>query len=419
MRRLPFFYGWVIVAVSALAMFFSGPGQTFAVSIFIDPIIAEFGWSRSLVSSLYAAGTLLAGFTMTFVGRLVDRKGYRPTLVATALFLGCACLFMSVVVNPAMILVGFVGLRIFGQGTMTLIPYSLVPQWFVTKRGRALSFVALGIMVSSAVLPYINLQVIDAVGWRNAWRLWAVLLVVIMVPAAYIFVRNRPEEVGLHPDNATPKSATSDRSSGEDDSTAFTLQRAMRTPAFWIILIAGSIPALVNTGITFHHMSILVTNGVAETSATSVFTVAALVAFPCTLIAGVICDRLPIKIVFSLALVVHTAVLLFYLSTTSALTAIMLGVLRGVDQGFLTIIGGTIWPQFFGRRHLASIRGVVAAAMVLGSAIGPPIFGFAYDMFDGYREVVYATAILPVAGSAAVLFLKPPTDSALTEAESA
>lgn len=408
MRRLPFFYGWIIVTVSALAMFFSGPGQTFAVSIFIDPIIADFGWSRSLVSSLYALGTLLAGLTMTFVGRLVDRKGYRSTLVAVAFFLACACLLMSVVQSPAMILLGFVGLRIFGQGSMTLIPYSLVPQWFVSKRGRALSFVALGIMVSSAVLPYINLQVIDAVGWRNAWRLWAVLLVVIMVPVAYFFVRNRPEDVGLHPDNEVPET-TPDRPSDLDDTTSFSLQRAMRTPAFWLILLAGSVPSLVSTGITFHHMSILVSSGVAETSATGVFTVAALVAFPCTLIAGVICDRLPIRFVFSLALVVHTAVLLFYLATTSAATAIALGVLRGVDQGFLTIIGGTIWPQYFGRRHLASIRGVVAAAMVLGSALGPPIFGIAYDMFNGYSEVVYATALLPLSASIAVLFIKQPT----------
>jgi len=393
-----------------MTMFFSGPGQTFSVSAFIDPIIAEFGWSRSLISSLYAAGTLVAGFTMTLMGRLVDAKGYRTMLLVVVTCLACACLLMSFVFNPMMILVAFIGLRIFGQGSMTLIPNSLVPQWFITKRARAMSLVALGIMVSSALLPYINTLVIEAVGWRNAWRLWAVLLLVIMAPAAYFLVRNRPEDMGLLPDNAAPSTEV-DSLEKPVDEVAFTLERALRTSAFWIVLLAGSVPAMVGTGLTFHHMSILVENGLSQAAAAGVFTVTALVAFPCTLIAGVLCDRWSLRIIFSLTLLVGVVTLFLYPIAATPAAAAVLGVMRGIEQGFLTIIAGVIWPQYFGRRYLASIRGVATMAMVLGSALGPPLFGAAYDLFGGYREVSLATAALPLAAAISALFLKEPKDT--------
>ena len=75
------YYGWFIALFASIGLFFSGPGQTFSVSIFINAYIEEFGWSRSLVSTYYSLATLAAGFTLPFIGRIVDRKGYRFSLV--------------------------------------------------------------------------------------------------------------------------------------------------------------------------------------------------------------------------------------------------------------------------------------------------------------------------------------------------
>ena len=75
--RTPFFYGWVIVAVSGLGLFFSSPGQTYSISMFINEYIREFGWSRTFVSLLYSAATMLSGLLLFFVGRVIDRYGGR------------------------------------------------------------------------------------------------------------------------------------------------------------------------------------------------------------------------------------------------------------------------------------------------------------------------------------------------------
>lgn len=77
-----FYYGWVIVFIGGLGVFFSGPGQTYSNSIFIDQYINDFGWSRTEVSSIYSGATLAAGLLMMLVGRFIDRFGQRTMMVA-------------------------------------------------------------------------------------------------------------------------------------------------------------------------------------------------------------------------------------------------------------------------------------------------------------------------------------------------
>jgi MFS family permease len=140
----PFYYGWVIVGISALGIFFSGPGQTFTNSVFIESYIRDFDMSRTTVSTIYSLATLLSGLLLFSVGKLTDRLGRRIMLTAVGFLLGMACLGNSLVVGSITLFVGFFFIRILGQGSMTLIPSTLVSQWFIKRRGRALSFAGLG-----------------------------------------------------------------------------------------------------------------------------------------------------------------------------------------------------------------------------------------------------------------------------------
>src|SRR6056297_1946766 len=154
--KTPFYYGWIILAVAALGLFFSGPGQTYSISIFIDHYIAKFNWSRSLISSFYSIATLISGLILTFVGRYIDKLGHRKMTTVVSLLFGLACIGMSFVFNPLMIFVGFFLLRLLGQGSMTLLPQTLIPHWFKQKRGLALSLLGMGGVISSSLLPPLN-----------------------------------------------------------------------------------------------------------------------------------------------------------------------------------------------------------------------------------------------------------------------
>ncbi|MHA2408396.1 MAG: MFS transporter, partial [Candidatus Ranarchaeia archaeon] len=256
--RTKFFYGWIIVGVSALILFFSGPGQTYSVSVFIDSFISEFNWSRSVVSGVYSIGTLLAGFLMGFIGNFFDTHGHRLMTTLIAALLGIACFWMSYVNSVAMLFFGFFLIRLLGQGSLSLSSMTLSPQWFIRKKGRALSIVSIGGALSSALLPLVNTWLIHTFGWRVGWRFWAVLLWIIMVPASHFLIRDKPEDVGLEPDNlkSTRETAVS-KSRQKPLNDDWLLKDVLRTRAFWLLLYCIAVPSAIITGLIFHQVSVL------------------------------------------------------------------------------------------------------------------------------------------------------------------
>ncbi len=408
--RRPVFYGWIVAGVAALGVFLSGPGQTYSVSTFINPLLEETGWSRSLVSSLYSAGTLIAGFTMILVGRMADTRGYRVMMTLVALAFAGALMFMSTVTTPLALFFGFLMIRTFGQGSLTLIPYSLVPQWFMTNRGKALSLLAAGSALSAALLPPLNVVIIENLGWRALWVFWSLVLAGVMAPVAWSLTRNRPEDMGLRPDGLAGNlrdGSASGRSEYREE-YSWTLGQAVATAPFWILLVVTCIPSMVGTGAQFHHMSIMEENGVSLAAAAAVFTVTSVTRLLMTPLAGSLCDRLPVRRVLASTLVVESLSLLLLLVTRTTAMAIALGVILGLRLSFVVILGGMVWPHFFGRRHLASIRGLATSGMVVGSALGPLPFGVAYDYFGGYTEIIVIMALMPLAGAVASVFLTRP-----------
>lgn len=398
---VPFYYGWMIVGMAAMGLFFSGPGQTYSISIFIDSYTDHFGWSRSLISSIYLAATLLAGSLMFIIGRLIDKYGQRNMSVYIALLLGLACLLNSFVVGPIMLFIGFFMLRLFGQGSMTLIPGTLVPQWFIKQRGRALSIMAVGGFLSSAALPPFNAWLISTWGWPMAWRVWSGLLLLFFAPLAFFLIRNKPEDIGLLPDNAVRKQELKQADNKEPETepeVSWTLKEAMRERAFWLILFCVAIPSMVNTGIVFHFVSILGESGITRTSSAFILSLMAIVAFPITLIAGYVVERVKVNIVLAASFLGQCLIMILLIYTDSLMMAVLFGIARGIVGGFEVISLGIIWPNYFGRKHLGSIKGLAMSMMVIGSAFGPLPFALAYDWFGGYTQILLVMAVFPLLG---------------------
>jgi len=408
----PFFYGWIIVIIAAMGMFFSGPGQTFTMSVFIDAYIRDFGWSRSFISSLYSFATLSSGLILFSVGRFVDRYGQRLMMTVVAILLGLACLWNSFVSGPIMLFIGFFMLRLFGQGSMTLLPQTLVPQWFFRQRGRAISLMTLGIIISSTVLPPLNTWMIQTWNWPFAWRVWFVLVFFFYAPIAYFFVRNKPEDIGLLPDNAQVpkiKKKTQTKNKHESDTEDnWTLKEARQTKTFWLMLFCVIIPAMVNTGLIFHLVSIFGESGISKSTSALVLSLMALVSFPMNFVAGIILEKFKANGVLGFIFIAQIMAMLILLLSHNTATAILFGIVRGVVQGFEAITLGIIWPNFFGRKHLGSINGVVATVTVLGSAFGPLPFGIAYDLFGGYSQIIIIMMLFPLLGSIAAFAAKQP-----------
>lgn len=406
----PGFAGRRMLAVASLAVFLSGPGQTYGVSAFVDPMLADLGWSRSLFSTAYSIGTLASAGVLVFVGRQIDRVGNRIILSIAAILFGLALLVLSMANGIVTLLIGFSLLRTFGSGVLTLGARTLVPRWFHSRTGRAFSILGLAGMLSQAAIPPFNEIMIGRFGWESAWRINALIVWLVLVPAVALVVRNRPEDIGQHPDGAVPAERDDAKPVVAVEHGA-TLREAWRTAAFWALILTGIVPALVVTGLSFNQVAILTDRGLPSSLAATTFAVDAAVALPVTLLAGWLVDRYPVRYAIAAGQIFLALAMVVLLFADSPLLAILYAAIRGVAGGFWAVAADVAWPSYFGRKHLGSIRGFGFATGVAGAAIGPIPLGLAYDLLGGYRPAIAGLLILPVTAAVWVLSTRPPRTS--------
>ena len=152
-HKIPFFYGLIILIVCSISVFTSGPGQTYSVSIFLEPMRGDLNLGLTKIAGLYTSGSLIAASTMFLIGRLIDKCGARILLSIVPILFALATIWMSNVNTATQLLLGFAMIRILGQGSLSLIPTTLVSLWFVRLRGRAIALTSLGITASQAIFP--------------------------------------------------------------------------------------------------------------------------------------------------------------------------------------------------------------------------------------------------------------------------
>lgn len=397
------FYGWFIVAAAGLVVFSSGPGQSYVFAVFIDSIIEDTGLSRTGISVLYLASTILSAVLVTFVSRLADRYGPRLMLVAAGLGLGAACFGMATATHILIFYLAFAALRALGQGSLSINCILLVNQWFVSKRGWAVGTMTLGAMLSTALFPSFARFLIDSIDWRGAYAVLGVAAIGLIVPVAILVVRNRPEDVGLFPDGS-PQPPVSETRQGVAG-----VRRRIRvysSPSFWLLALSLSSPSLITTALMFHQASIFQENGLSATLAAGAFAVFSVSSAVSSLAAGFVSDRIGPKslLVFSMATLVATLAL--GVVVNSLYVAVVYIVMMGVSSGSYIIVHSTIWAYYYGRHGLGRVQGPAMTLSVCASAIGPLPLAMFQEVTGTYTIGMMAMMALPVLSLAVLFFTR-------------
>ena len=405
-----FYYGWVIVFVSALAFFFSAPGQTYSISIFINVYETEFGYSKTALSTGYSIATTISGLLMIFVGRYTDKFGQRVMLVIVATMLAFTTFYNSFSINIWMIFSGFFFLRFFGQGSMTLIPNSLVPQWFEKKRALAISLSEFGNFFATLLVPIFNVWLIHTISWQNAWRFWGFSLLLIFVPLVLLLVINRPEDVHLTIENDGGEDEEAAKKSLElMTKTSFTLKQTLATRTFWFAGFIGIIAPMFTTGITFHWIAIMAQRDISREAAAITIGLVALPFATAPFLARAVIDRFPIqKVLFTTLSMFFTAMVWLAFFVNGMFGAVFFILFYGLAVSVQSITMNTLWPHFFGRKYLGSIRGATTVFMVLGSALGPLPFGVVFDRVGSFVPVILGMMVMTLIAMILALFIRKP-----------
>jgi MFS family permease len=239
--RLPFYYGWVIVGIAFVTMAIGVTART-AFSLLLPPVIGEFGWDRGLVAGAFSFGFLVSAALSALAGRIMDRHGPR-VVIESGVCLMAGGLLMAPAIEKPWQLYATLGVLVGTDANlMSFTAQSLfLPNWFVRRRGLAISIAFSGVGVGAIVLlPWLQ-TIIDQHGWRASCRAMGLLVLLVLVPLN-LLVQRQPEDIGLLPDGGprlTQGGTPGSHSNIVDPawtSIDWTLSRAIRTGRFWWIV---------------------------------------------------------------------------------------------------------------------------------------------------------------------------------------
>ena len=408
-----FFYGWIIVGVANLGIFSSGPGQSHTFSVFLGPISKDLELSNSSIASAYGLATLIAAFLLPYMGKIIDKYGPRISLIIISITLGISCIFFGAASNFLMLTVGFGFLRFFGQGSLMLGCANMVSQWFDTKRGFAMSLMAIGFGISMAIHPPLSQLLIEQFGWKYAWVILGISTWIIMVPALYILAWNTPESVGLRPDGVNQSSS---QQNDVEEIEGLNLSEAIKEKSFYILIAMWFGMAMLVTTLHFYQVTILTSQGITTDFAAGIFSVSAVAMVLFMPFVGKLFDNYPTKYILALGLTINSISLLFITSANNELYAIIYAIFFGINNAISMTMFGYIWPRYFGRKHLGSIQGTGQMIGVIGASLGPLPVGFAIDYIGSSLETIRYLSIYPITiAIVTIFFLKSPASLSINK----
>ncbi|MFA7250044.1 MAG: MFS transporter [Dehalococcoidia bacterium] len=402
------FYGWVIVAVSFMGNWITAPLNPVVFSIFIVSIRSELGVSLGTLAWCISLRQISAGVAAPVLGHLVDRYGPRWLGVGCAAWAGVCLSALSLASNTwwmyaLFFISGFSGFGVFGGGQiLTGVPPA---NWFVAKRGRAVSYATMGGGLGTASWSIISAYLVTTIGWREAWFIYGILIAAVLIPAYAILMRRHPEDVGLFPDGASapPVEASSTPRPGsvtarQVTETNFTLKQAMRTTALWLMVLAFTFHTFATNTILFLRVPYWTDMGVSAGWIGVAVASDPFVVMLFTLIFGYMSER------YRLALIGLTGGIFRALSMAAlmvvsphAIWPFAHSMTWGVGSAGMGTGQNLAIPAYFGRRAQGAIRGFTAPIMIGAGSVSPPLIGYFID-----RGVL--TDHMVFAGGAAMMF---------------
>jgi MFS family permease len=299
-------------------------------------------------------------------------------------------------------------------GFVTTVVFS---NWFVSKRGRAIGIVGMGTSVSTMLLPLASSAMIESWGWRTAWAVMGIGVMVLVIPAA-LFVRRRPEDIGLRPDGvdvaaeASPVRLTAVQERRRERLLAadvvWTRAEVLRSPTLWTMVFAWGIAWFSVAGTNLHMVAFFVDLHYPLAIAAAAVSLRSAVALVANPMWGYLVERFPVKLMGSLQFTLAATGIAMWLLPPSPPTLIIGLILFGFGNGGSQVVAEVIWAEFFGRISLGTVRSVSYPLQTAFSALGPIVMGLMYDTSGSYQS----SFIVMVAGSllaaALVQLARPP-----------
>jgi MFS family permease len=260
-----------------------------------------------------------------------------------------------------------------------------VTRWFVRRRGRALAVATMGLSAAGIVIPLPLAYAIARLGWRGAWVAIAVGVLVLGTAAA-LAMRARPEDHGLVADGVAATAAGPLEAS-------LTARQALRTPAFWLLVVGTNLGGLALFGVNVHLYSYLGDRGLPPATAAAVVTLLYVLHTAAKPLWGLVAERVHVRYCIAACYAGGGAGIVILLTSPSLAAVLAFTAVYGLTRGAQSFVTSLAWAEYFGRDAQGAIRGLAAPARFVAAAAGPVLGGWLYDATGSYEGALLAFAL--------------------------
>lgn len=400
------------------------PGTTFGLSLFVPHFERDLGVTASRFSLLWALALVACAVTLPRIGALIDERGSLRALATSAVvFSGCV-FSLGFVESQAALCALLYLLRLSGPGLIELVGVATINRWFVETRGIAMSAFTSASMLTVA-MPALVVRVVEADGWRSAYGKWSGAIFGVLCLCC-LFLRNDPETQGMRPDggrgrrlvgdvlHAPSNEPTIEREREVPARPSWTRAQAIRTRAFWAILLGIASFEFVWTGINMHIVAVFRASDPSWTfeEISRVDVIVSITSVVASLATGAAIDRNCSTLrLYAAALMLSSVAAALATRLSSGAAAMALGLVMGTMLGILVVAFNVVFAACFGTKHVGAIQSLGFSAMFVATGGGPLIFGGVHDRTGGFASVLWPAAGFNLAAAAAVFTTPlPPRD---------
>jgi sugar phosphate permease len=395
------FYGlWVVAGCFVLLFLFAGAGF-YSFSIFIKPLEADFGWSRSAISLAMSIYMIVHGIAGPFVGHATETYGPRKVMTLFALMSGACFVLVSFVSSLWSFYLAYALLSVGTTGIGFIPVSSVLARWFVRRRGTAIGFAMVGIAAGGLVMAPLVSLIISEWGWRAAFVFMGLLVWLLGLPVTLFVVKGSPAEMGLLPDGDEPEAGAAPdpqappEPAGSSPATqeleqGWPLRAAVRTSTFFWIATAFFLGPLAQMGMLQHQVPLIVEAGISQAMAATALGLTAGLGGLGKLCFGRISEMVPFRFAVMLCFGLQALGVLVLFNAQGIAMVWIYVALFGFAMGGVIVLLPLAVGHFFGLAAFGVIMGTLSLILALGNASGALISGLIYDFLGSYHYAMIA-----------------------------
>ena len=404
------FYGWWIVFAGTLILSVSSGIGFYGHGVILDPLRTLHGWPKATVSSAITLYFLTTGFMGMMIGRQIDRYGPKGVLIIGSVVIGAGFVLLSRI-NTVWQLYLVYFMMAVGFSCTSLVPVNtLITNWFIRRRGFAMSLTNTGLSAGGIVLVPLSSYMISRWGLEVALPVLGAIYSVVVIPCALFFIRQRPSDLNQFPDGEPPVASAAGGPGARFDYEAqmqvWTRSQALHTIAFWSIVIAFLLALAGQIAFLVHQVSFLSPFLRVSGAATAV-SVTAAASIIGRLFLGTFVDRCDKRYVIMVCFLVQ-AVAMLTLAHYNHVIILYLGTFAfGLTMGSIIMMQSLIIGECFGLFSFATVSGLAGLFTMSGAAFGPTIAGLIYDATHSYRMAFTIFAAMSIVAILVIFFARP------------